>query len=285
MRQDDPYDTTTTDPVPDDPVRDDPVRDDTGPDDTPGRFRAERQGYRLEDFFTIKRGVETGDNGFFILSGRKVRELDLPLEFLRPILPGPHDLPESEIVADPEGYPILEERLFLLDAPLPEEEIRRDYPTLHAYLQSGLERGVDQRYSCRRRTPWYAQERRPPAPYLCAYMGLSWEEDEEAPYRFILNHSRAIAPNIYLMMYPRPALARRLADDYAARVGLWGRLNGLGERELAAREKIYGDGTGRLEPNELGSVPADPVVSLFPDLIPDPATQMNLFDRPPPETD
>ncbi len=257
-----------------DPIRPIPTR--SGEEAGSGKFR-------LEDFFTIKRGVETGDNGFFILSGRRARELDLPFEFLRPILPGPHQLPEGEIVADPEGYPILEERLFLLDAPLPEEEIRQGYPTLYRYLQSGIERGVHERYSCRHRTPWYAQERRPPAPYLCAYMGQSWEEDEEVPYRFILNHSRAIAPNIYLMMYPRPALARRLADNYPARVALWGRLNDMGSGALSARDTVYGELTGRLEPNELGSVGADPVELLFPDLIPDPAAQMTLFDRQPPE--
>lgn len=273
----------------DDPYREAPDADPAGSDSSSERLDLRREkgteGFRLEDFFTIKRGVETGDNGFFILGGARVRELDLPLEFLRPILPGPHRLPEGEIVADPEGYPILEERLFLLDAPLPEEEIRGGYPTLYRYLQSGLERGVHLRYSCRHRSPWYAQERRPPAPYLCAYMGQSWEEDEEVPYRFILNHSRAIAPNIYLMMYPRPALARRLADDYSARVALWGGLNDMGGAELAARDPVYGDLSGRLEPNELGSVPADPVVALFPDLIPDPAAQMTLFDFPRAEGD
>jgi hypothetical protein len=259
-----------------DPAGSDPVSD---PFDL--RQSSGVEPYRLEDFFTIKRGVETGDNGFFILGGARVRELDLPLEFLRPILPGPHQLPEGEIVADPEGYPILEERLFLLDAPMPEEEIRQRYPSLYRYLQSGLERGVHQRYSCRHRNPWYAQERRPPAPYLCAYMGQSWEEDEEVPYRFILNHSRAIAPNIYLMMYPGQPLARLLADSYPAQVALWDGLNDIGVAQLAARDSVYGDLSGRLEPNELGSVPADPVVALFPDLIPDPAAQMRLFDLPP----
>ena len=34
--------------------------------------------------------------------------------------------------------------------------------------------------------------------------------EDEAPFRFILNHSKAIAQNVYLMMYPRPALARHL---------------------------------------------------------------------------
>lgn len=231
--------------------------------------------FTLGDFFTIKRGIETGDNRFFLLSGEKAFQLGLPERFLRPILPGPHDLTENEIVADPEGYPIIGEKLFLLDAPLPEEEIRELYPMLDRYLEEGKRAKVHERYSCSRRTPWYAQEQRPPALYLCAYMGRA--SDEETPFRFILNHSRAIAPNIYLMMYPRPALARFLADNYPARVMLWGALNNIGAIELAKRQRIYGDLDGRLEPRELESVPADRIVRLFPDLVPDPAAQMSLF--------
>ncbi len=231
--------------------------------------------FTLGDFFTIKRGVETGDNSFFILNGLQTLQLGIPQRFLRPILPGPHLFSDNEIVSDPEGYPIVDHKLFLLDAPLPEEEIRELYPALYAYLQQGIADGVHLRYSCRHRSPWYAQEQRPPAPYLCAYMGRS--SGDETPFRFILNHSRAIAPNIFLMMYPRPALARRLADNYPMRVTLWGELNNIGALELARRDKIYGDGDGRLEPNELASVSADRIVRLFPDLVPDPAAQMMLF--------
>ncbi len=196
-------------------------------------------------------------------------------DVMRPILPGPHDLHENEIVADPEGYPIVAQKLFLLDVGLPEEEVERLYPNVWSYLQSGRDRGVHKRYSCSRRSPWYSQEQRPPAPYLCAYMGRSSEE--EIPLRFLLNHSRAVVPNIYLMLYPRPALATFLDDNYPARVALWGELNNIGADELARRDRVYGSIEGRLEPNELGSVPADRISRLFPDLTPDSAAQMTLF--------
>lgn len=241
------------------------------------------EGYTLGDFFTIKRGVETGDNDFFLVTPIEALAHDLPMEFLRPIFPGPHTLPDLEIVADPEGHPIMDNKLFLLDCPLPEWEIREKFPSLMRYLEKGVERGVPERYSCSRRTPWYAQERRPPAPYLCAYVGRGEVGDgvggEDAPFRFILNHSKAIAPNIYLMMYPRPALARRLVDNYPLRVALWGALNGISLNEMMGRGRIYGETYGKLEPMELASVSAERIARLFPDIVPDSAAQMNLFNR------
>ena len=45
--------------------------------------QARHDGYRLGDLFAIKRGLATGDNGFFILNEEKVRSLALPAKFLR----------------------------------------------------------------------------------------------------------------------------------------------------------------------------------------------------------
>ncbi len=234
------------------------------------------KGLTLGDFFTIKRGVETGDNDFFILTPMEALAYDLPFEFLRPIFPGPQSLRDDEIIADPEGHPILDSKHFLLDCPLPEWEVQDRYPALWTYLQQGIKQGVPQRYSCQHRTPWYVQERRPPALYLCAYMGQSWSE-EGPPFRFILNHSKAVAPNIYLMMYPRPALAGRLRDNYPLQIQVWTALNEIGTHEILNRERVYDSITGRLEPMELASVSANRISRLVPNLVPDSTAQLNLF--------
>ena len=47
---------------------------------------------RLADFFTIKRGLVTGHNKYFILSIEEIEKRDLPLEAFRPILPSPRYL-------------------------------------------------------------------------------------------------------------------------------------------------------------------------------------------------
>ena len=46
-------------------------------------------GVTLRDFFTIKRGIATGANSFFIMDERKANALSIPSRFLRPMLPSP----------------------------------------------------------------------------------------------------------------------------------------------------------------------------------------------------
>jgi predicted RNA methylase len=164
----------------------------------------------LSSLFYIKRGIATGANEFFILAAEQIERRGLPQEFFTPILPSPRYLSTDEIDADENGNPILDRRLFLLTCDLPENVVKVKYPSLWEYLQEGVRNGIDQRYLCRHRSPWYSQESRPASPLLCTYMGRT-SSGNEKPFRFILNHSRATAPNVYLMLYPKPAIACELA--------------------------------------------------------------------------
>lgn len=216
----------------------------------------------LGDFFTIRRGLATGDNKFFVLTRRQVEDYGLPLQFFRPILPSPRYLRVSEIAADADGNPALEPQLFLLDCSLPEAEIRTGYPTLWSYLQIGRLRGVDRRYLCRHRSPWYAQERRPAAPFLCTYMGRG-NGKRESPFRFILNHSQATATNVYLLMYPKPALAHHLQTRPGLFQEVWQALNQISVGFLLREGRIYGGGLHKLEPRELTRVSAAAIAELL----------------------
>ena len=217
----------------------------------------------LADFFDIKRGLATGNNKYFILSIEEIKEQALPVETFRPILPSPRYVSEVEILADDIGNPILDHRLFLLDCRLPEEEINEQYPTLGAYLREGREQGVSDRYICRHRSPWYAQERRPAAPFLCTYLGRS-DKKNGRPFRFILNHSDATAPNVYLMLYPKGALAKAIAQSPQVKRQVWHLLNGIGSKEMLNEGRVYGGGLHKLEPKELGRVPAATIEDLLP---------------------
>lgn len=210
---------------------------------------------QLGEFFSIKRGLATGANKFFVLSEKQVRERKIPSTALRPILPSPRYVKDDEILADSDGLPTNENhRLFLLDPKMNEDEIRRDHPTLAAYLDEGKELGVHEGYLCRGRKRWYDQEQRGPAPIVCTYMGRS-DTKSGRPFRFVRNHSQATVANTYLAMYPKPELEKRLSQDPSLMDRIWRQLNRISTEVLLGEGRVYGGGLHKLEPRELSQVP------------------------------
>ena len=163
---------------------------------------------------------------------------------------------DDEIPADSDGNPLLERRLYLLDCPLAEDDIKTRYPSLWEYLEEGKSRRVAKRYLCRHRRPWYAQENRPAAPLVCTYLGRS-DTKSGRPFRFILNNSRATAANVYLMLYPKPQLANAAARRPALMRRVWEFLNAIRPADLLGEGRVYGGGLHKLEPKELGNVPVE----------------------------
>lgn len=208
----------------------------------------------LGDFFAIRRGLATGANAFFILDRREARQKGIPEEFLRPILPSSRHLSAAIIEADSDGYPALEKSLAIVDCELPEPVLQRDHPRFWAYLESGKAMGLHEGYLASRRSPWYAQERRDPAPFLCTYMGR--EKSGAGPFRFFWNRSRAIAANVYLMLYPRGPME----DVLSARPDLYpivfDHLRSIGGDLLVREGRVYGGGLHKMEPGELARLPA-----------------------------
>jgi len=207
----------------------------------------------LADFFRIKRGLATGDNGYFILSPDEIRARDLPMQCFRPILPSPRYLSNDQIEGDRDGNPLVDRKLFLLDPPFDCLEIQTKFPTLWLYLEEGRTSGLDQRYLCRHRNPWYAQENRPPPPLVCTYLGRG-DTKSGRPFRFILNRSKATVANVYLAMYPMPFLTQALDADPNLIVRLWETLNDIAPRRLLSEGRVYGGGLHKLEPRELANV-------------------------------
>lgn len=241
----------------------------------PVAIRPEHKQIRLSDLFSIKRGLVTGANDYFILTLEQIAELQLPREFLAPILPSPRLLLEEEIQADQAGNPVLEHKLFLLNCNLPEDEVMK-YPLLWKYLQLGKELGVDKGYICTHRSPWYSQEQRPPSQFLCTYMGRQGTERNN-PFRFILNHSRATVANVYLILYPKPALDQVLKDDPQLSYHVWKALSSITSEALIKEGRVYGGGLYKLEPGELGNIPADEVLAVLPEKFSKYNEQMRLF--------
>ena len=231
----------------------------------------------LADFFEIKRGLATGNNSYFILSIEEIEQRGLPMEAFKPILPSPRYLPDDEIKADRKGNPILEHRLFLLNPPWKEEEIKGHYPKLWVYLEEGKEEGIAEGYLCQHRKPWYTQEDRLPAPFVCTYLGRS-NKSNGRPFRFILNNSQATAANVYLMLYPKSQIERAMQNNPELKRQIWSFLNKISPRVILGEGRVYGGGLHKLEPRELGNVPARFMLDLLPnDSVPIMAKQLELF--------
>lgn len=144
--------------------------------------------------------------------------------------------------------------LALLDCRLSERAVRDCHPELAAYLDGGVRAGVSSGYLCSRRTPWSAREVRPPAPFVVQYMGRG--RGGSSPFRFIRNLSCATAPNVYLMLYPRGELARRLSAAPDRLRAVHAALQALGGPAISDSGRVYGGGLRKVEPAELAGLPA-----------------------------
>jgi hypothetical protein len=224
--------------------------------------REESNTPKLSDFFVVKRGIATGDNKYFVLEREKIEARGLPLEQFRPILPSPRYLNATEVKADKSGYPDIKNQLFILDCKLPFDEVKKIYPKLYAYLKEGIQSGVSERYLCKSRKIWYSQESRPESRFYCTYIGRSGNEGKN-PFRFVLNRSKAIVSNSYLILYPKPHLEKEIEQNPELSEALLQALNQITGKAMLDEGRVYGGGMHKMEPKELANVPAFEINAIF----------------------
>ena len=119
--------------------------------------------------------------------------------------------------------------------------------------------------------------REPPTGAVHLHLYGSGNVKRGRPFRFILNHSRATAANVYLLLYPKPVLARALEGNPALTRKVWKFLNSIKPETLLGEGRVYGGGRYKMEPKELANAGADTIAALLPKSGVRPPTQPELF--------
>lgn len=225
----------------------------------------------LGKFFTVKRGIATGDNNFFIVNQEIIDKYEIPNAFLKPILPSPRYITGNSIDCQ-NGMPVVSCPQFLFSCNLPETILKKKYPGVWKYIKHGVETGVQKGYICSHRSPWYCCEERDPAAIVIPYMGRS--ESTNKMFRFILNTSKAITTNVYLSLYPKPEYAYCLKNNDLLNK-IWQELNSISTETLCRNGRFYGGGLHKMEPKELMQTPVEGIAKI---LTPQKETdQLSLF--------
>lgn len=215
---------------------------------------------KLGNFFTVKRGIATGDNEFFIVDTDTIEKYHIPSRFLRPVLPSPRYLKEDIISSDNEGNVALAQKQYLFTCNLPGDVLKEKYPKVWEYIQEGIKRGVNKGYICSHRQLWYFCEDRKPAPFVIPYMGRG--DSSKKMFRFILNKTKAITTNVYLLLYPKDNYSKSLTDTNLL-IEVWKTLNGVTCEQFTINGREYGGGLHKLEPKELLNIKVPALSSLL----------------------
>ena len=97
-------------------------------------------------------------------------------------------------------------------------------------------------------------------------------------FRFILNHSKAIAANVYLLLYPKKPLADAMKAKPELVGLLWQMLKSITPEALRSEGRVYGGELYKMEPKELGNVSAASLTTvLLPNFSVTAGTQVSLW--------
>lgn len=93
-------------------------------------------------------------------------------------------------------------------------------------------------------------------------MGRS-DKEGKSPFRFILNRSKDIVTNSYLILYPNPTLEKEIRERPQLKEQLVQALNQITGKTMTGEGRVYGGGMYKIEPKELSNVPANEVAALI----------------------
>lgn len=189
----------------------------------------------LRQYGKVSRGIATGANTFFTFNRAKQQEWQIPDEYLLPCLTkaaqyGDIAYTNANHLKNLEAN----EPVMLLNAEI------GDSAAVKRYLQYGEEQGTHTRFLTKNRNPWYALERRAPAPILVTVFnrnGLRFVWNEAMVYNLTAYH--CFYPNLFAQGKEKLLFAYLITD--------------VAKEIFRDNRREYGDGLEKFEPNDLNS--------------------------------
>jgi adenine-specific DNA-methyltransferase len=196
----------------------------------------------LSTLARVVRGIATGANDFFVLSDDEVVKWGLDQANLRPVLTKTREAPGyvfSQADFDRLGREGKKRWLLYLTGPVTPGTAEA------RYVQHGEARSLHERSLVKTRSRWYLMEQRDPAPIYFTYLSRKRS-------RFIHNQADVLALNVFLCIYPTPAISQ----DETTLKALLAMLNSLVAKDsLRHVGRTYGGDTIKIEPREMDRLP------------------------------
>lgn len=197
----------------------------------------------LDTYGRVEVGIVTGSNDFFIVSEQKKQSLDAPACFV-PIVTGTRDVQGIDITHD--DFCALTEQgkpSFLLHTSAPTGMLP---DTVQTYLSQGIAAGINRRFKCRTRDPWYT------VPGVRNAQALLLRQAGAIPRMVHVSHPCTCTDTIHRVSWKQPAMGRRHVVSF---LNVWT----LIACELMGRS--YGGGVLELMPSEANKLIFPPPVA------------------------
>lgn len=186
----------------------------------------------------VTRGIATGSNDFFTLSKEKADEYNIPANFLIPCICKANDV--KSLFFTENNFMELKEKnknIYLLHA---ENSIDEN---VIAYIKIGEEMHIHQRHLTSKRKPWYALEKRKPAPIWVSVFNRS-------NLKFIRNETNTLNLTAFHCIY--------LKDDFFINnisIDLFFAylITDVAKDIFNKNKREYGNGLNKFEPNDLNN--------------------------------
>ena len=187
----------------------------------------------FSNYAKVCRGIATGDNSYFLFTAEKIEKSQIPQHYFLPIVGSSSQVAKYIFTQkDFKQLIINNKSVFILNA----KDLEN--PQIKEYILWGESQGIHQKYLTSHRHPWYAIERRLPAPIWVSVFsrgGLKFIKNEAGVRNLTTFHC------VYLN-----ALGLAKIDLLFAYL-----LTDVAKNIFADQRREYGGGLEKFEPNDL----------------------------------